>query len=43
MSRNQQVKGPSSDIPEDLQPKQKKSIFQSGKIKKNPTFCVVVE
>lgn len=32
MSRNQQVKGPSSDKPEDLQPKQRKVFFSLERI-----------
>lgn len=44
MSRNQQVKGPSSDKPEDLQPKQSKVFFSLEGIKKKyPTFHIEVE
>jgi len=44
MSRNQQVKGPSSDKPEDLQPKQSRVFFSlEGFEKKNPTFRIEVE
>lgn len=38
MSRNQQVKEPSSDKPEDLQPKQEKVFFSLERLKKKSYF-----